>query len=194
VVFDKNGIQKKDYRKYNIKNNKPGDDYGAMREVLERRYTKMINTEAIKPDVVLIDGGKGQLGVAKKVMSELGLTDIFLVGVTKGEKRKSGDETLHMANGDILENIDTNNVGFQLIIQIRDEAHRFAITGHRARRKKSRFTSSLEEIEGIGQTKRRNLLVYFGGIQGIKEANIPELLLVEGINVKLAENIYNYFH
>ncbi len=194
VVFDKNGIQKKDYRKYNIKNNKPGDDYGAMQEVLERRYTKMINTEAIKPDVVLIDGGKGQLGVAKKVMSELGLTDIFLVGVTKGEKRKSGDETLHMANGDILENIDTNNVGFQLIIQIRDEAHRFAITGHRARRKKSRFTSSLEEIEGIGQTKRRNLLVYFGGIQGIKEANIPELLLVEGINVKLAENIYNYFH
>ena len=194
VVFDKNGIQKKDYRKYNIKNNKPGDDYGAMREVLERRYTKMINTEAIKPDVVLIDGGKGQLGVAKKVMSELGLTDIFLVGVTKGEKRKSGNETLHMANGDILENIDTNNVGFQLIIQIRDEAHRFAITGHRARRKKSRFTSSLEEIEGIGQTKRRNLLVYFGGIQGIKEANIPELLLVEGINVKLAENIYNYFH
>ena len=194
VVFDKNGIQKKDYRKYNIKNNKPGDDYGAMREVLERRYTKMINTEAIKPDVVLIDGGKGQLGVAKKVMSELGLADIFLVGVTKGEKRKSGDETLHMANGDILENIDTNNVGFQLIIQIRDEAHRFAITGHRARRKKSRFTSSLEEIEGIGQTKRRNLLVYFGGIQGIKEANIPELLLVEGINVKLAENIYNYFH
>ena len=194
VVFDKNGIQKKDYRKYNIKNNKPGDDYGAMREVLERRYTKMINTEAIKPDVVLIDGGKGQLGVAKKVMSELGLTDIFLVGVTKGEKRKSGDETLHMANGDILENIDTNNVGFQLIIQIRDEAHRFAITGHRARRKKSRFTSSLEEIEGIGQTKRRNLLVYFGGIQGIQEANIPELLLVEGINVKLAENIYNHFH
>ena len=194
VVFDKNGIQKKDYRKYNIKNNKPGDDYGAMREVLERRYTKMINTEAIKPDVVLIDGGKGQLGVAKKVISELGLTDIFLVGVTKGEKRKSGDETLHMANGDILENIDTNNVGFQLIIQIRDEAHRFAITGHRARRKKSRFTSSLEEIEGIGQTKRRNLLVYFGGIQGIKEANISELLLVEGINVKLAENIYNYFH
>lgn len=194
VVFDKNGIQKKDYRKYNIKNNKPGDDYGAMREVLERRYTKMINTEAIKPDVVLIDGGKGQLGVAKKVMSELGLIDIFLVGVTKGEKRKSGNETLHMANGNILENIDTNNVGFQLIIQIRDEAHRFAITGHRARRKKSRFTSSLEGIEGIGQTKRRNLLVYFGGIQGIKEANIPELLLVEGINVKLAENIYNYFH
>lgn len=194
VVFDKNGIQKKDYRRYNIKNNKPGDDYGAMREVLERRYTKMISTEAIKPDVILIDGGKGQLGVAKKVMFELGLEDIILVGVTKGEKRKSGDETLHKDNGEIIENIDVNNVGFQLIIQIRDEAHRFAITGHRARRKKSRFTSSLEEIEGIGQTKRRNLLIYFGGIQGIKDANIPELLLVDGINVKLAENIYNYFH
>ena len=194
VVFDKNGIQKKDYRRYNIKNNKPGDDYGAMREVLERRYTKMISTEAIKPDVILIDGGKGQLGVAKKVMFELGLEDIILVGVTKGEKRKSGDEALHKGNGEIIENIDVNNVGFQLIIQIRDEAHRFAITGHRARRKKSRFTSSLEEIEGIGQTKRRNLLIYFGGIQGIKDANIPELLLVDGINVKLAENIYNYFH
>ena len=154
----------------------------------------MISAEAIKPDVILIDGGKGQLGVAKKVMFELGLEDMILVGVTKGEKRKTGDETLHMDNGETIENIDVNNVGFQLIIQIRDEAHRFAITGHRARRKKSRFTSSLEEIEGIGQTKRRNLLIYFGGIQGIKDANIPELLLVDGINVKLAQNIYNYFH
>ena len=194
VVFDKNGIQKKDYRRYNIKNNKPGDDYAAMQEVLERRYKKIVDTDGIKPDVVLIDGGKGQLGIAIKIMEQLNLNDIVLVGVTKGEKRKSGAETLHIANGDILENIDVNNMGFQLIIQIRDEAHRFAITGHRARRKKTRFTSSLEEIEGIGQTKRRNLLVYFGGIQGIKEADVRELLLVEGINVKLAEIIYNHFH
>jgi len=194
VVFDKNGIQKKDYRRYNIKNNKPGDDYAAMQEVLERRYKKIVDTDGIKPDVILIDGGKGQLGIAVKIMKQLSLDDIILVGVTKGEKRKSGAETLHIANGDILENIDINNMGFQLIIQIRDEAHRFAITGHRARRKKARFTSSLEEIEGIGQTKRRNLLVYFGGIQGIKEADVRELLLVEGINVKLAENIYNHFH
>ena len=194
VVFDKNGIQKKDYRRYNIKNNKPGDDYAAMQEVLERRYKKIVDTDGIKPDVILIDGGKGQLGVAIKIMEQLNLNDIVLVGVTKGEKRKSGAETLHIANGEILENIDVNNMGFQLIIQIRDEAHRFAITGHRAIRKKARFTSSLEEIEGIGQTKRRNLLVYFGGIQGIKEADVRELLLVEGINVKLAENIYNHFH
>ncbi|MDA9299833.1 excinuclease ABC subunit UvrC [bacterium] len=194
VVFDKNGIQKKDYRRYNIKNNKPGDDYAAMQEVLERRYKKIVDTDGIKPDVILIDGGKGQLGVAIKIMEQLNLNDIILVGVTKGEKRKSGAETLHIANGEILENIDVNNMGFQLIIQIRDEAHRFAITGHRARRKKTRFTSSLEEIEGIGQTKRRNLLVYFGGIQGIKEADVRELLLVEGINVKLAESIYNHFH
>ena len=194
VVFDKNGIQKKDYRRYNIKNNKPGDDYAAMQEVLERRYKKIVDTDGVRPDVVLIDGGKGQLGIAVKIMKQLSLDDIILVGVTKGEKRKSGAETLHIANGDILENIDINNMGFQLIIQIRDEAHRFAITGHRARRKKARFTSSLEEIEGIGQTKRRNLLVYFGGIQGIKEADVRELLLVEGINVKLAENIYNHFH
>ena len=194
VVFDKNGIQKKDYRRYNIKNNKPGDDYAAMQEALERRYKKIVDTDGIRPDVVLIDGGKGQLGIAVKIMKQLSLDDIILVGVTKGEKRKSGAETLHIANGDILENIDINNMGFQLIIQIRDEAHRFAITGHRARRKKARFTSSLEEIEGIGQTKRRNLLVYFGGIQGIKEADVRELLLVEGINVKLAESIYNHFH
>jgi len=194
VVFDKNGIQKKDYRRYNIKNNKPGDDYAAMQEVLERRYKKIVDTDGIKPDVILIDGGKGQLGVAIKIMEQLNLNDIVLVGVTKGEKRKSGAETLHIANGEILENIDVNNMGFQLIIQIRDEAHRFAITGHRARRKKTRFTSSLEEIEGIGQTKRRNLLVYFGGIQGIKEADVRELLLVEGINVKLADIIYNHFH
>ena len=194
VVFDKNGIQKKDYRRYNIKNNKPGDDYAAMQEVLERRYKKIVDTDGIKPDVILIDGGKGQLGVAIKIMEQLNLNDIVLVGVTKGEKRKSGAETLHIANGEILENIDVNNMGFQLIIQIRDEAHRFAITGHRAIRKKTRFTSSLEEIEGIGQTKRRNLLVYFGGIQGIKEADVRELLLVEGINVKLAESIYNHFH
>ena len=194
VVFDKNGIQKKDYRRYNIKNNKPGDDYAAMQEVLERRYKKIVDTDGVRPDVVLIDGGKGQLGIAVKIMKQLSLDDIILVGVTKGEKRKSGAETLHIANGDILENIDINNMGFQLIIQIRDEAHRFAIKGHRARRKKARFTSSLEEIEGIGQTKRRNLLVYFGGIQGIKEADVRELLLVEGINVKLAESIYNHFH
>jgi excinuclease ABC subunit C len=194
VVFDKNGIQKKDYRRYNIKNNKPGDDYAAMQEVLERRYKKIVDTDGVRPDVVLIDGGKGQLGIAVKIMKQLSLDDIILVGVTKGEKRKSGAETLHIANGDILENIDINNMGFQLIIQIRDEAHRFAITGHRARRIKARFTSSLEEIEGIGQTKRRNLLVYFGGIQGIKEADVRELLLVEGINVKLAESIYNHFH
>ena len=194
VVFDKNGIQKKDYRRYNIKNNKPGDDYAAMQEVLERRYKKIVDTDGVRPDVVLIDGGKGQLGIAVKIMKQLSLDDIILVGVTKGEKRKSGAETLHIANGDILENIDINNMGFQLIIQIRDEAHRFAITGHRARRKKARFTSSLEEIEGIGQTKRRNLLVYFGGIKGIKEADVRELLLVEGINVKLAESIYNHFH
>ncbi len=193
VVFDKNGIQKKDYRRYNIKNNKPSDDYAAMQEVLERRYKKIIDTDGIKPDVILIDGGKGQLGVAIKIMKQLNLSDIILVGVSKGEGRKSGAETLHIANGETLENIDINNMGFQLIIQIRDEAHRFAITGHRARRKKTRFTSSLEEIEGIGHTKRRNLLVYFGGIQGIKEADVRELLLVEGINVKLAETIYNHF-
>ena len=194
VVFDKTIMQNKEYRRYNIKNIEPGDDYAAMRQVLERRYKKIISEDLVRPDIILIDGGKGQLSAASNIMSELGISDIMLVGVSKGRLRKSGTETLFTSNGDILENIDQNNLGFHLIQQIRDEAHRFAITGHRARRDKARVTSSIEEIEGVGLKKRKSLLVYFGGLGGVKNATIEELILVEGISEKIAEKIFNFFH
>ena len=194
VVFDKNMMQNKEYRRYNIENIKPGDDYGAMQQVLERRYRKIISEDLVKPDIILIDGGKGQLGVAKSIMEELGISDIVLVGVSKGPLRKSGTETLFTSNGVILENIDQSDLGFHLIQQIRDEAHRFAITGHRARRDKARITSSIEEIEGVGIKKRKSLLVYFGGLEGVKKATIEELMIVEGVSNKIAEKIFNFFH
>ena len=194
VVFDKNMMQNKEYRRYNIENIKPGDDYGAMQQVLERRYRKIISEDLVKPDIIIIDGGKGQLGVAKSIMEELGISDIVLVGVSKGPLRKSGTETLFTSNGVILENIDQSDLGFHLIQQIRDEAHRFAITGHRARRDKARITSSIEEIEGVGIKKRKSLLIYFGGLEGVKKATIEELIIVEGISNKIAEKIFNFFH
>ena len=187
-------MQNKEYRRYNVTNIVPGDDYAAMRQVLERRYKKIISQDLVKPDIVLIDGGKGQLSVAKDIMEELGISDIMLVGVSKGRLRKSGTETLFTSDGEILEGIDQSDLGFHLIQQIRDEAHRFAITGHRARRDKARITSSIEEIEGVGLKKRKSLLVYFGGLEGVKNATIEELILVEGISNKIAEKIFNFFH
>ncbi len=194
VVYDKNSLQNKEYRRYNIKDITPGDDYGAMKEVLKRRYEKIIATDGLKPDIILIDGGKGQLSVAMNIMEKLGIVDILLVGVSKGPARKSGQETLYIAGGAVLDNIDSSNLGFHLIQQIRDEAHRFAIVGHRARRSKARLTSSIENIEGVGSTKRKSLLVYFGGLDGVKKAPIEELVMVTGINTNLAQKIYNFFH
>jgi len=194
VVYDKNALQNKEYRRYNIRNIIPGDDYGAMREVLERRYKKIISLEGLKPEVILLDGGKGQLGVAKSIMQDLGVVDILLVAVSKGPARKAGTETLFLDDGRVLDNIDRTNLGFHLIQQIRDEAHRFAIAGHRARRSKARLSSPIEEIEGVGSYKRRKLLVYFGGLEGVKKASIEDLLMVAGINRKLAEKINNFFH
>jgi excinuclease ABC subunit C len=127
-------------------------------------------------------------------MDEIGLKNIFLVGVSKGADRKAGKEKLIMPNNKILTNIDETNLGFHLIQQVRDEAHRFAITGHRARRAKTRLASSIEDVEGIGSKKRKNLLAYFGGIEGVKNATVEELITVDGINNQLAEKIYNYFN
>ena len=194
VVFDNNIMQNKDYRRYNIKNIKPGDDYAAMQQVLGRRYKKIISEDLLRPDIILIDGGKGQLSVAKGIMQDLGITDILLVGISKGSSRKSGTETLFISNGVILDNIDQSDLGFHLLQQIRDEAHRFAITGHRAKRDKARITSKIEEIEGVGLKKRKSLLVYFGGLEGVKNATIEELTLVEGISNKIAEKVFNFFH
>jgi len=194
VVFDKGNLQNKEYRRFNIEDITPGDDYAAMREVLTRRYKKIATGEGIKPDLIFIDGGKGQLNIAIEVIQELGLSDILLVGIAKGEGRKPGLEQLFVEGKDEPIIVKKDNVGFHLIQQIRDEAHRFAISGHRAKRAKKRITSSLEDIEGIGAQKRKNLLVYFGGIERIKNASIEEIIMVDGIDKKLAEKIYDYFH
>ena len=194
VVYDNFNMQPKEYRKFNIKHDNPGDDYGAMREVIDRRLKRIISEESKKPDLVLIDGGLGQVNVAKKIMVELDVPNIFLVGVSKGPSRKVGQEKLILSDGNILQETDPTHIGFHLLQKIRDEAHRFAITGHRAKRAKAGLASSLENIEGIGAKKRKNLLVYFGGLDGVKNAPTEELVLVEGINNQLAEKIYDFFH
>lgn len=194
VVYDNFNMQPKEYRKFNIKHDNPGDDYGAMREVIDRRLKRIISEESKKPDLVLIDGGLGQVNVAKKIMVELDVHNIFLVGVSKGPSRKVGQEKLILSDGNIVQETDPTHIGFHLLQKIRDEAHRFAITGHRAKRAKAGLASSLENIEGIGTKKRKNLLVYFGGLDGVKNAPTEELVLVEGINNQLAEKIYDFFH
>ena len=194
VVFDRGDMQNSEYRRYNITGITPGDDYAAMRDVLTRRYKKVAAGEGARPDLIFIDGGKGQLGVAVEVMAEVGLEDILLVGIAKGEDRKPGLETMIFADTGEMLNLEKDNKGLHLLQQIRDEAHRFAITGHRAKRAKARLHSSLEDIEGVGAKRRKALLTRFGGLDGVKNASIDELVQVEGISQSLAENIYGEFH
>ena len=194
VVFDRGDLQNSEYRRYNITGITPGDDYAAMRDVLTRRYKKVAAGEGARPDLIFIDGGKGQLGVAIEVMAEVGLEDILLVGIAKGEDRKPGLETVIFADTGEMLNLEKDNKGLHLLQQIRDEAHRFAITGHRAKRAKARLHSSLEDIEGVGAKRRKALLTRFGGLDGVKNASIDELAQVEGISQSLAESIYGEFH
>jgi excinuclease ABC subunit C len=194
VVFDRGDMQNSEYRRYNITGITPGDDYAAMRDVLTRRYRKVAAGEGKRPDLVFIDGGKGQLGVAIEVMQEVGLDDILLVGIAKGEERRPGLETMIFSDTGEMLNLPTDNIGLHLLQQIRDEAHRFAITGHRAKRAKARITSSLEEIEGVGAKRRKALLMRFGGLDGIKSASIDEIAQVEGISQALAQSIYERLH
>ncbi len=195
VVFDHQGAIKSDYRKFNVEGITGGDDYAAMEQVLTRRYKRVLQDDGKLPDLVLIDGGKGQLGIAEKVFEELQLLDsVQLVGVSKGPERRAGEEQLHMVGRPRPVYPGSTSPTSHLIQRIRDEAHRFAITGHRARRDKARTTSSLEQIEGIGEKKRRELLRHFGGLSEIKRAGIEDLTSVSGISPKLAERIYNQFH
>jgi excinuclease ABC subunit C len=194
VVYDDFIMQNKQYRRFNIKNNLPGDDYAAMREVLERRLKRIITEEVKRPDLILIDGGLGQVNAVKNIMDELGVHEIFMVGISKGPLRKAGQEKLILSDGKVIQETNPNHPGFHLIQKIRDEAHRFAITGHRAKRTKVRLTSRLEDIEGIGAKKRKNLLVYFGGLEGVKNAPVEELVMVDGIHQQLAEKIFDFFH
>jgi excinuclease ABC subunit C len=194
VVFDRGDMQNSEYRRYNVTGITPGDDYAAMRDVLTRRYKKVAAGEGLRPDLIFIDGGKGQLSVAVEVMAEVGLSDILLVGIAKGEARKPGLETMIFSDTGEMLNLEKDNKGLHLLQQIRDEAHRFAITGHRAKRAKARMHSSLEDIEGIGAKRRKALLTRFGGLDAIKNASMDELAQVEGISPSLAEKIYGELH
>ena len=189
VVFDSGGIRKRDYRQFSINDITAGDDYAAMRQALTRRYKK-----AMLPDLLLIDGGKGQLHMSMEVMQELGLEqDAFMVGVSKGEGRKPGLETLHFADGTKIQ-LPEDHKALHLIQQVRDEAHRFAITKHRAKRDKKRGTSILEVIPGLGPKRRRDLLTHFGGIQGVLKASEKDLQLVPGLGEVMARTIYKVLH
>jgi len=194
VVYDELAIRPQEYRRYNISGITPGDDYAAMKQALKRRYQKLQRGEGKRPDLILIDGGTGQLAVAEEVMVEYGLSDIKLLGVAKGAERKPGMEQLLRPGMEKPLQLRPDSHALHLIQQIRDEAHRFAITGHRARRGKSRTASALEEIEGVGEKRRRNLLTHFGGLKGVQQASIEELSRVEGISPVLAEKIYLYLH
>ena len=171
----------------------PGDDYAAMRQALTRRYQKLAEGEGARPDLILIDGGLGQLHIAMKVMSELGLNDLALVGVAKGVERKAGMEQLIFPGKETIR-LSSDDPALHLIQQVRDEAHRFAITGHRAKRGKARTVSSLTEISGVGDKRRRNLLTHFGGLREVQQASVEQLSQVEGISKALAEAIYQQLH
>ncbi len=194
VVYDRSAMQKGEYRRFNITDIEPGDDYSAMREVLSRRYRRIVAGEGRVPDLVLIDGGKGQLAVAAEVFAELGLNDVTLVAVAKGEERRPGQERLFLRNQPEPILLGSGHAGLHLVQQIRDEAHRFAIQGHRARRGKARAGSTLEGIAGIGAKRRQRLLARFGGLRGLFSASIDDLAQVEGISRTLAEKIYHELH
>jgi len=194
VVFGPDGPVNSKYRQFNIENITGGDDYAAMSQVIRRRYTRLVKENARLPDLIIIDGGKGQIGVAKKELYELQLMHIPILGVAKGPSRKPGLENLILALENKTVDCDSSSPALHLIQHIRDEAHRFAITAHRQRRKKTRGRSKLEDIEGIGNKRRQSLIKHFGGIQGVAKAGVDDIAMVTGINKSLAQKVYDVFH
>ena len=198
VVFDTQGPLKSDYRRFNITDITAGDDYAAMHQALTRRFKRLKNGEGKQPDILFIDGGKGQLTQAREVLDSLQLDNIFMIGVAKGPERKAGEETLILSDplsGQYREIIlPADSSALHLIQQIRDESHRFAITGHRQRRQKARNTSVLESVPGLGAKRRQKLLQQFGGLQEVAKARVEDLASVNGISQELAQRIYDVFH
>ncbi len=194
VVFGEQGPLKPDYRRFNIEGITPGDDCAAMEQALDRRYRRLQAEEGRLPDILLIDGGKGQLSAAASVLEELGVQGVTLVGVAKGAARKPGLEQLFLFGAQTPIILPPNSPALHLIQQIRDEAHRFAITGHRQRRGRRRKSSVLEEIPGIGPKRRQRLLRQFGGLQELARAGVDDLSRVEGVSRRLAQQIYEAFH
>jgi excinuclease ABC subunit C len=194
VVFDRRAMQSGEYRRFNVAPAHAGDDYAALREALSRRCARIAAGEFPAPDLLLIDGGRGQVAVAAEVLAEHGLQDVRLVGIAKGPERRPGEEDLVFPEREAVLNLPADHPGLHLLQQIRDEAHRFAIQGHRARRAKARVTSSLEEIPGVGARKRQALLAQFGGLKGVRAAGIDDLARVPGVSRALAEAIYAALH
>lgn len=194
VVFGPDGPVNSSYRHFNIEGIKKGDDYAAMRQVIRRRYTRLVKEEARLPDLIVIDGGPGQVNSAKAELDELQLTHIPLLGVAKGPARKAGSEKLILALENKIIDCDSASPALHLIQHIRDEAHRFAITSHRQRRKKTRSRSKLERIDGVGNKRRQSLIKHFGGLQGVEKAGIDDLIKTPGISKSLALKIYETLH
>ena len=194
VVFDTEGARKSDYRRFNIEGVEGGDDYAAMRQALSRRYTRLKRGEGAVPDVLLIDGGKGQLHEAEKVLEELQVEGVALLAVAKGPTRRPGMEQLFLSGREVPLILPADSPALHLIQQIRDEAHRFAITGHRQRRARARQVSPLEGVAGLGPKRRQALLKHFGGLQGVTRAGVEDLASVPGISRGLAQSIYDLFH
>jgi len=197
VVFDAEGARRGDYRRFNIEGITGGDDYAAMRQALTRRYTRALKEQRELPQILFIDGGRGQIGVALQVMSELGIDSVEVVGVSKGPDRRPGDETLVLTQDEHIvgtRQLTSDSAALLLIQQIRDEAHRFAITGHRGRRAKQRNISSLEEIKGLGPKRRKVLLTHFGGLQRLQKAGREDIRNVPGFSDELATRVYDRLH
>ena len=194
VTFTTDGPEKKEYRKFNIKSTNKGDDYAAMKEALHRHFLRIKKGELEYPDICFIDGGVGQVNIALEVMDTLEISDVNIIGVSKGKARKAGEEKIIVESGKKKITLPNNSLALHLIQQIRDEAHRFAITGHRKRRDKGKFKSPLEEIPGLGPKRKQILLKHFGGLQGVLNAGEDEIKKIPGINKTLAEAIYYRFH
>jgi len=194
VIFDRLAMQTSEYRKFNVTPDQAGDDYAAMREALSRRCARIVSGEYPAPDLLVIDGGKGQVAVAANVLEEQGMHGVPLIGIAKGPDRKPGEEDIVFPGSDQVLNLPPDHPGLHLLQQIRDEAHRFAVQGHRARRAKARTTSTLQEIAGIGAAKRRALLAHFGGVRGVQAASVEDIARVPGISRALAERIFAELH